>query len=155
MSAVVSPTPPQLRGMREEDLPAVLAIETAAYEFPWTLGIFHDCLRVGYPAFVAEVASAGIVGYGVMSVAAAECHLLNICVHPSWQRLGLGGEIVEYLLDVARRKRATLALLEVRVSNQAAYRLYTRLGFDEVGTRKHYYPARQGREDAVILAREL
>jgi ribosomal-protein-alanine N-acetyltransferase len=154
MSAVVSAPHPRLRAMREADLHAVLAVENAAYEFPWTYGIFRDCLRVGYLCFVYETPTA-LIGHGVMSVAAGECHILNLCVHPDWQRRGLGAELLEFLTGVAHRRGARMALLEVRVSNRAAYRLYTRLGFDEVGVRRGYYPARGGREDAIILAREL
>ncbi len=145
----------RIRAMQEADLEAVLEVEQSAYEFPWTRAIFHDCLRVGYDCYVLEEAADGVVGHGIMSVAAGECHLLNICVHPLYQRRGLGRALVEFLLRRAREKNARVALLEVRASNHIAYRLYTRLGFNEVGTRKGYYPARAGREDAIILAREL
>lgn len=154
MSAVVSTFAPVLRPMREADLPAVLAVEQAAYEFPWTLAIFRDCLRVGYPGHVYE-GPAGLIGHGVMSFAAGECHLLNVCIHPDYRRQGLGRGLVEYLLALARRRGAHVALLEVRVSNVAAYRLYMSLGFDEIGLRESYYPARNGREDAIILAKDL
>jgi len=140
--------------MREADLPKVLAVERTAYEFPWTLGIFRDCLHIGYHCYVYQ-SPTGIIGYGVMSVAVGECHLLNICIHPDCQRRGLGRAMVEHLLKVARGRGARVALLEARVSNTPAYRLYTHLGFDEVGMRKKYYPAHNGREDAIILAREL
>lgn len=154
MSAVAKFPQPQLRPMVEADLPHVLKVEQRCYEFPWTLGIFRDCLRVGYHGYVVESPS-GLIGHGVMSIGAGECHLLNICVHPDWQRRGLGRQLVETLLEVARTKRVSTALLEVRVSNAAAYRLYVNLGFNEVGMRHHYYPGRAGREDAIILAREL
>lgn len=154
MSAAVDLLHPRLRPMVETDLQHVLKIEQAAYEFPWTFGIFRDCLRVGYHCYVYEGPS-GILGHGVMSVAAGECHLLNICVHPDWQRRGLGRQLVEHLLDVARAKGVGTALLEVRASNTSAYRLYTNLGFNEVGLRHQYYPGHGEREDAIILAREL
>jgi ribosomal-protein-alanine N-acetyltransferase len=154
MSAVAITPEPVLRPMAWMDLDAVLKVEEASYEFPWTLGIFRDCLRVGYICRVYE-GPGGVIGHGVMSIAAGECHLLNICVHPDYQRRGLGRGMVEHLLEVAHGKGARVALLEVRMSNQAAYRLYTQLGFDEVGVRRHYYPARKGREDALILARDL
>ncbi len=154
MSAVVSIPAPQLRPMQEEDLPAVLAVEEAAYPFPWTLAIFRDCLRVGYVCYVYE-GPVGPVGHGIMSVAAGECHLLNICIHPDWQRRGFGRALIEFLLDIAKRHGAKVALLEVRPSNVAGYKLYTRLGFDEIGLRKNYYPAAKGREDAILLARDL
>lgn len=154
MSAVAITPEPRLRPMRWEDLDAVLANEEASYEFPWNATIFRDCLRVGYLCWVLE--SAGrVIGHGIMSLGPGECHLLNICVHPYYQRRGLGQRIVEHLLDLARQGGARVALLEVRVSNRTAYNLYMRLGFDEVGVRRNYYPARKGREDAIILARDL
>ena len=153
-AAVIAPERPRLRPMREADLNAVLEVERSSYEFPWTRAIFRDCLRVGYYCFVYET-SAGLVGHGIVSIATEECHLLNICVHPEYQRRGFGRALVNFLLLFARRKRAKVALLEVRVSNAGAYKLYTQLGFDEIGMRKNYYPARYGREDAIILARDL
>jgi len=137
------------------DLKAVMEVEHSSYEFPWTLPIFRDCLRVGCYCFVYETLEHGIIGHGIMSVAAGECHLLNICIHPEFQRQGLGEGMVLFLLDFARKKKARVALLEVRISNSAAYKLYIKLGFDEVGLRKSYYPAHHGREDAIILARDL
>ncbi|HEY5682053.1 MAG TPA: ribosomal protein S18-alanine N-acetyltransferase [Sulfuricaulis sp.] len=137
------------------DLKAVMEVENSSYEFPWTLPIFRDCLRVGCYCFVYETLEHGIIGHGIMSVAAGECHLLNICIHPEFQRQGLGEGMVLFLLDFARKKKARMALLEVRISNLAAYKLYIKLGFDEVGLRKSYYPAHHGREDAIILARDL
>jgi len=154
VSAVANLPQPTFRPMQERDLTQVLNNELAAYDFPWTLGIFRDCLRVGYDCYVCEWPSA-LIGHGVMSVAAGECHLLNICIHPDWQRRGLGRQLVEYLLGVAQDKKARTVLLEVRASNVAAYRLYASLGFNEVGLRQQYYPGREGREDAIILAREL
>jgi ribosomal-protein-alanine N-acetyltransferase len=153
-AALVAPERPRLRPMRDTDLNAVLEVERSSYEFPWTRSIFRDCLRVGYNCFVYET-SAGLVGHGIVSVGAEECHLLNICVHPEYQRRGLGRALVRFLLMFARRQGAKVALLEVRVSNSGAYQLYTQLGFDEIGIRKDYYPARRGREDAIILARDL
>lgn len=153
-AALVSPERPQLRPMREADLNEVLEVERSAYEFPWTRSIFRDCLRVGYHCFVYQAAT-GLAGHGIMSIGADECHLLNICVHPDYQRRGLGRDLINFLLAFARRRDAQVALLEVRMSNVSAYKLYTKLGFDEIGIRKDYYPARYGREDAIILARDL
>jgi ribosomal-protein-alanine N-acetyltransferase len=154
MSAVVKEGLPMVRSMREQDLPAVLEVERAAYEFPWTLGIFRDCLTFGYTCRVYQNAR-GLIGHGIMSVGAGECHMLNICVHPAYQRRGLGVHMVRHLMDLARAQKARSALLEVRSSNFAAYQLYTQIGFNEIGIRKGYYPAHNGREDAVILACEL
>ena len=155
MSAVLNDTLPHLRDMQESDVPAVMAIERVAYEFPWTEGVLRDCFRFGYICKVYE-SSAGIIGYGIISIGAGECHFLNICIAPSHQQHGHGARLVAHLLQVARQARARTALLEVRISNKAAFRLYDKMGFNEIGVRKGYYPAVRGtREDALVLMREL
>ncbi len=145
----------RLRLMRWEDLPQVMKVERAAYEFPWTEGIFRDCLRAGYCCHVLEDRGRMLVGHGIMALMAGECHLLNLCVHPRYQRRGLGRQLLQALLEVARKGRAKVALLEVRRSNTGAYALYHELGFNEIGLRKNYYPGRTRREDALVLARDL
>lgn len=144
-----------LRAMCEGDVDAVMAIEAQSYEHPWTHGIFRDCLRVGYICRVSTDNAGAMAGYGVMSLGAGECHLLNICVAPAFRGQGCGRELVTALLAHARGERVTMALLEVRRSNAAAHALYTALGFNEVGTRRNYYPTDTGREDALLLARAL
>lgn len=144
-----------LRPMRVADLDAVMAVELSAYPYPWTLGIFEDCLRIGYCCWVAE-SDEGVIGYAVMSAAAGEAHLLNLCIAPTRQRAGLGRRLLEHMLGLAREHRADTMFLEVRPSNDAALRLYRDAGFVEVGTRRAYYPAARGsREDALVLARTL
>jgi ribosomal-protein-alanine N-acetyltransferase len=144
----------RLRPMRSADLTAVMAIEERAYEFPWSCGVFEDCLRVGYCCWICED-EWHLYGYGVMSVGAAECHILNLCIAPASQGQGLGRHLMDHLLHLGRRHDADTAFLEVRPSNQAAIQLYLSMGFNEVGMRRAYYPARKGREDALILARSL
>jgi len=154
VSAVITEPDVLLRPMREVDIPAVMVVETAAYPHPWTEGIFRDCLRVGYCCWVA-VERREVIGHGVMSVAAGECHVLNVCVHPDWQGLQLGRKILRRLLATGRSQNADTAFLEVRVSNRTAIGLYESEGFCEVGLRRGYYPSDHGREDAVIMARSL
>lgn len=143
-----------LRPMREVDLEGAMACERAAYELPWSEDVVRECLRVGYNCWVADLGGE-IVAHGIMSVGADECHVLNLCVHPQWQGMGLGRRLLRRLLALAREKGADTAFLEVRVSNALARKLYVSEGFCEVGTRRGYYPARTGREDAVVLARSL
>lgn len=154
MSAVIRESIVNFRPMDERDLADVLTIEKAAYEFPWSRVIFRDCLRVGYCCWVLE-SDDHIQGYSVMSVAVGECHILNLCVSPQSRGKGYGAILLDFMLDVARKHRADTAFLEVRPSNEAARRLYQQAGFDEVGLRRNYYPARFGREDALIMARSL
>jgi ribosomal-protein-alanine N-acetyltransferase len=151
MSALLKDPLLGIRPMREEDLATVIAIELQVYEFPWTLGIFRDCLRVGYCCWVITL-SERVIGYGVTSVAVEECHLLNVCIHPDWQGQGLGQKLVRRLLNLARQHGAETAFLEVRQSNDSACALYRRLGFVEVGRRRDYYPTQGGREDALVLS---
>jgi [ribosomal protein S18]-alanine N-acetyltransferase len=154
VSAVSIVTAGRFRPMAERDVSEVLSIDRCAYEFPWTEGIFRDCLRVGYSCRVLERYRI-IQAYGVMSVAAGEAHLLNLCVRPDLQGQGLGKKVLLHLVDLARRAGVDTMFLEVRVSNAAAINLYTSSGFGEVGMRRAYYPARRGREDALVLARAL
>jgi ribosomal-protein-alanine N-acetyltransferase len=145
---------PVLRSMRESDLESVVEIELRAYPFPWTAGIFRDCLRAGYGCWVLEREDR-IIGYGILSVAAGEAHVLNVCVDPEAQGEGHGRRLVRRLLDLARWHRAERVYLEVRPSNPRAIALYHDLGFNEIGRRPNYYPAANGREDAIVMAIEL
>lgn len=155
MSALLRDPLLGLRPMREEDLSQVLAIEEAVYNFPWTLGIFHDCLRVGYCCWVMVI-DGEVIGYGVMSVVLDESHILNLCIHPERQRLGLGSKLLQRLLTIARQHGAETAFLEVRESNLAALTLYRLLGFKEIGRRRDYYPAsNESREDALVMSLDL
>jgi len=146
--------PAELRPMRDADVEAVAAIERSAYEFPWSAGIFRDCLRAGYDCRVL-VEEQTIVGYGILSVGAGEAHVLNVCIAPSHQGQRLGRRLVHRVIDLARWHRAERIFLEVRPSNERAIALYLSLGFNEIGKRPNYYPARRGREDAIVMAIEL
>ncbi|MGH8084231.1 MAG: ribosomal protein S18-alanine N-acetyltransferase [Lysobacter sp.] len=143
-----------LRAMRETDLAEVHALEIRAYEFPWTSGIFHDCLRANYPAWVLQI-DGRIGGYFLMSIAAGEAHVLNVCVAPELQGRGHGRTLLHALLKIARARRVDRVFLEVRPSNVGAVALYDAEGFNEIGRRPRYYPAREGREDALVMALEL
>lgn len=137
--------------MNEDDLDEIIAIEHATYQFPWTQGIFRDCLHVGYCCWV-YVEDDAIAAYAVLSIGASEAHLLTVVVHPQNRSKGLGRMLVTHLLNIACNHGAETVLLEVRPSNTVAIELYQKLGFNEVGTRPNYYPAPNGREDALIMA---
>lgn len=147
-------SPASLRPLRESDLDAVLAIEQRAYPFPWTRGIFRDCLAAGYPAWLLHEHGLAI-GYGVISLAADEAHVLNICIAPERQGRGLGRELLRVLTRMARDMGAVRIFLEVRPSNPPAIALYHSEGFNEIGRRPRYYPSHHGREDALVMAMEL
>ncbi|HET8552959.1 MAG TPA: ribosomal protein S18-alanine N-acetyltransferase [Gammaproteobacteria bacterium] len=146
---------PDFRRMMRDDLGAVMAIERDSYRFGWTRGIFEDCLRIGYECWTLIENDDEIVGYGIMSFAPAEAHILNICVDRSRQRQGYGRMIMEHLITLAIEQGAARMWLEVRPSNDAARRLYKSLGFKQAGRRRAYYPEEKGREDALVLSRRL
>lgn len=154
MVAVVAEPAPSMRIMCREDLPQVMEIELAAYEFSWTPAIMRDCLHAGYECWVLA-ALERIIGYGVLSVAAGEAHLLNVCVDPAEHGCGHGRRLVRRLIDIARWHGAKRLYLEVRPSNRVALALYEHMGFNEIGLRPDYYPARREREDALVMAMEL
>ena len=155
MSTIVKPLL-RNRPMTEQDLSAVMAIESRAYPVPWTTGIMRDCLRVGYHCWVYEQ-DWELVGYAVMSAAmdVGEAHILNLCVRPESQGVGVGRRILEHMLDLVRESGCHLILLEARPSNPAAIRLYRSAGFEQIGRRKAYYPLPDGREDALVFALDL
>lgn len=154
VNAILKPVPLEFRQMLADDLQRVMEIELEVYPFPWTEGIFQDCLRAGYRAIVCCY-DAEIIGYGMMSIAAGEAHLLNLCIHPVQQGNGYGRELLEQLLDVAVNSAVGTVFLEVRASNIAAQQLYLRSEFNEIGFRPGYYPGDGGREDALVYARAI
>jgi ribosomal-protein-alanine N-acetyltransferase len=143
-----------IRPMRATDVADVVAIERASYQFPWSEGIFRDCLRVGYVCR-AVTASRQVIAYGVMSFGAGEAHILNLCVSEAYRCRGVGKRLLGALVERAEAAAMAEAFLEVRPSNTAAIRLYLALGFEQVGMRRGYYQAVGGREDAAVLKRVL
>jgi ribosomal-protein-alanine N-acetyltransferase len=140
--------------MHVDDLDNVMVNENREYAFPWTRGIFVDCLSARHECWIACLAEA-IIGHSVLSVAAREAHLLNLCVCSSEQKKGYGREFMLHMIDRAVERKAKVIFLEVRPSNHVAFRLYDSLGFNEIGRRKNYYPSHDGHEDAQILALQL
>ncbi len=138
------------RRMTEADLDAVLKIEYAAFSHPWTRGIFLDGLK-SYEIWLMFEGNQQ-VGHGVINVIIDEAHLLNITVKPESQGRGLGLLLLDKLMKRAFELNGRECFLELRASNQSAYRLYERYGFNEVGRRRDYYPAVGGREDALVMA---
>lgn len=145
---------PQFRPMTQADLDAVMRIEPTIYSHPWTRGNFQDSLNSGYSAWVME--SAGeILGYALVMLVLDEAHLLNISVAKTYQGQGLGRFLLSHMIAVSTQHGATNLFLEVRASNRQALGLYEAMGFCEMGIRRNYYPASQGREDAVLMGLAL
>ena len=143
---------PALAAMTTLHLDTVMAIENAAYDFPWTRGNFIDSLAAGYFAQVLLAPGGTTVGYLVAMAGVDEMHLLNITVAPAAQGRGHARTLIDALAAQCRRQRAAALWLEVRAGNAQAQAIYTHLGFSRIGLRKGYYPAPAGRrEDAIVM----
>ena len=150
----VGPARLRFRRMTLSDVKRVMKVEQEVYQFPWTERIFSDCIRVGYHCWLA-LQGQDIVGHAVISVTAGESHMLNLSIASNHQRKGFGSQFIEFLVEEARAREAQTMLLEVRPSNTAAINCYNSAGFNEIGSRKDYYPAAEGREDALLFARNI
>ena len=146
--------PAQLRTMVRDDLALVSDIERRSYEFPWSHGVFRDCLLAGYSCIVIERGET-VAGYGILSVAAGEAHILNLCIDPNFRQLGYADCLLEEILLRARRAEVSEIFLEVRPSNESAIGLYQKKGFRQIAYRPAYYQAREGREDAAVLSKAI
>jgi ribosomal-protein-alanine N-acetyltransferase len=154
MSAVFKTMEAGFEPMTESRLDEVVAIERRAYGHPWTHGNFFDSLRSGYQG---QLLCAGevVLGYFVAMQGVDEVHLLNITVDPEYQGQGWGRVMLDALALWSRAQGAQWLWLEVRTSNGRAQRVYQHYGFRRVGDRKNYYPAAQGREDAIVMSYKL
>lgn len=152
MSARLRPSL-RLQAMSVVDLAEVMAIEVAAYPFPWTQGNFIDSLQAAYLARLLRSESGELLAYFVAMAGVDEMHLLNLTVAPSAQGRGHARHMLDALVAECRVAPAAMLWLEVRRSNQRARDLYERYGFREIGLRRAYYPAGFGRrEDAVVMS---
>lgn len=151
MSAQLRPEPERFAPMTERDLDDIVEVEGQIYPFPWTRGNFADSLRAGYSCWVLRDESGRLLAYAIVMLAVDEAHLLNLSVASYAQRAGVGWRTLQWMADISRDHGARTMMLEVRPSNPAAMRLYERYGFRRIGTRRAYYPARDGREDAIVM----
>lgn len=143
------------RIMLNEDLQEVLQIEQAANQFPWSLKNFSDSLHAGHHAWVYCDPYDAVMGYAIVQLVMDEAHLLNLCIRPDMQGQGYGRRILEHIIEHVKTRAVTLIVLEVRRSNIRAQRLYEQMGFNEIAVRRGYYPAKQGREDAILMGLDL
>lgn len=153
MSAVLK-TQYQFRPMQMDDLDTIMAIEPQIYPYPWTRGNFSDSLSSGYSAWVLML-NDQIIGYSLMMLVLDEAHLLNLSVAKLYQKQGLGRTLLEHMVSIAKSNQMANMFLEVRPSNISAIALYENMGFNEMAIRRKYYPAANGREDAVLMGLAL
>jgi ribosomal-protein-alanine N-acetyltransferase len=96
-----------------------------------------------------------VVGYGILSIAACEAHILNLCIDPEFRSMGYGERLLDTMLSHARGATVREVLLEVRPSNKTALALYRKKGFFQVANRPAYYQSHEGREDAAVLSKKF
>ncbi len=154
MSAVLQSELLEFRRMGIGDADAAHQIELRAYEFPWSRTVFLNCLEADYDCWLLRKAGE-IIGYGMIAVGAGECHLLNICIASEYQSQGHGRAFLRFLFNRAALLGAHVMFLEVQASNPRALRLYESEGFKQAGVRKGYYPAHNGREDAMVMTKTV
>ena len=154
MNVHVADPPAMIREMTHDDLASVSDIERRSYEFPWSHGVFRDCLLAGYQCMVL-VSEERVVGYGILSISAGEAHILNLCVEPDSRSRGYGSRLLNEMLFRARAASVRAIFLEVRPSNKPALALYRKKGFHRIANRPAYYQANRGREDALVLVKKL
>ena len=143
-----------LRRLGDGDLDRIMEIELGAYPYPWTRGIFTECIRVGYDCWGLQAGDT-LIGYCIQTHSAGENHLLNLALAPEWQRQGFGTLLLHHAIRLARSQNCFCIFLEVRPSNRAGIQLYEKNGFIIVGERPDYYRSEQGRENAIVMRLEL
>lgn len=143
-----------MRPLTLDDAPTLAIIDAAAVEFPWRESQFHQGLQAGEFGWGIDIADA-LAGFALCSLVIDEATLLNIAVHPAWQRRGIAWQLLHAALAGCRARGACRMLLEVRESNDSAIALYRRAGFVVDGVRRAYYPTRSGREDGLLMSAPL
>lgn len=150
MNAQLNQPNVSFREMQIDDLDAVIQIETVNFPFPWTVGNFKDSINSGHICLVLEIDEL-MIGYAILMMVLDEAHLLNISVSVDWKGKGWGRHLLNHMMQISREQGGLNMFLEVRPSNVSAITLYESIGFNEMGVRPGYYPAHNGRENAVLM----
>jgi [ribosomal protein S18]-alanine N-acetyltransferase len=139
----------EIRDGREDDLPAILGIEVASFSTPWREETFRALLlRTDSDLLVAD-AGGEVAGYAVSWTVIDQAELGNVAVAAARRGAGIGGALVDAVVERVRARGAEECFLEVRESNRAAQHLYRHRGFVVVGRRPRYYA--QPVEDALVM----
>ena len=140
----------EIRTMQPSDLDRVILIEREIFLFPWSPGNFADSVKAGYLCQVLVQADT-IFGYGIMMMNPEEAHVLTLGIAADWQKKGWGRKLLQHFIQLAKAEYAKSIFLDVRESNHNTTQLYKQIGFQHIATRKGYYPAMCGREDALVM----
>lgn len=139
--------------MQDADISWVLSVEQRAYDFPWSLKGFENSLEQGLN-YVFYSSDGQALGYCCILPVLDEAHVLNICVAPEFQGRGVARAAFLKVLEKLKGAAYSVALLEVRASNEPAAKLYQSLGFSKDGVRKGYYRANVWNEELMELVEE-
>ena len=141
--------------LSELELDELLLIEQSVYSKPWTRGNFLDAIKSNNWCHLLMKGTT-LTGYFVAMMGFQEVHLLNFTVAKPFQNKGYGLHMLESLAVMSKTVSAQWIWLEVRVSNERAFKVYEAFGFKKVGERKNYYPlSSHQREDAIIMSYRL
>lgn len=151
--SVLEPIVIHYERLNESHLPRILAIEAEAYPEPWTRGMFLDEIRNNRSYFFVAFERGELVGYAGFWLVLDEAHITTVVVKDTRRGHGVGRQMFSHLMETAREAGAIMATLEVRVSNEAAKRMYAGFGFRPVGVRRGYYP--KTKEDAIVMLKEF
>jgi [ribosomal protein S18]-alanine N-acetyltransferase len=154
----MSLTPAVWRPMQLDDVDAVVSMEQTACMHPlhaWSADNYRSSLRSGYWLRVCVDAQGALQGVCVVMLGVEEAHLLNIAVAQGAQGQGLAQWMLAKVDEMCQSQVLRVVWLEVRPSNAAGLKLYRAQDYALVGTRKAYYPAVDGREDAWVMKRKV
>ncbi|MBE7559137.1 ribosomal protein S18-alanine N-acetyltransferase [bacterium] len=141
--------------LSDADLARVLEIEEASFSLPWSPAVFSDQIRMKQHSWclcLRETAEEEVLGYAIFWLAVDEIHLMNIAVSPRHRQRGYGDLLLRAVMHLGRKLEAERIVLEVRVSNQVAIRLYEKYQFRTVVVRPRYYS--DNNEDAYLMMQE-
>lgn len=142
-----------IRKMLKEDVPAIAELEKICFSDPWSENSIASELHNPLSYWLVAEDKGCVAGYVGSQAVLDSADMMNIAVSPEFRRCGIGEKLINSLILHLRKENIRMLLLEVRISNEPAIALYTKLGFEQVGRRPRYY--HNPREDALILRKEL
>lgn len=143
----------KIRSVNLNDLDSMVVIEALGIEDPWTRKQLAESIQ-NHRIRIAEN-ETGIVGFLIYSTVLDESELLQVIVLPQYRRQGIGKSLMLDFFQELQTQQVEICFLEVRKSNEKAQSLYLKLGFKSIGVRRNYYKTPTGKEDAIIMRKEL
>ena len=141
---------PSIRYMTLEDIDDVLIVEHDSFTVPWSRVAFVNELTANqFARYLVMEVDNEIIGYCGVWLVVDEAHITNIAIHSKYRGKSYGQMLLYSVIELAKTYGVCKMTLEVRVSNQAALKLYSKFGFEPGGIRKNYYT--DNGEDALVM----